>query len=1298
MSLNSDSLRITFRDDKADILIDSFDKDSFIQILRKANLDRIAETLDSIQAGGMLEPLQVGNKTLYHYGHFFAAVLIQQSTCINYDVTTGSNYDLEDIMMRRAALCDIQLSYAKEDAKHINNVFAWILKATNNFDIVDVVHSKQALDLLLDQLDSSGFYQKLASQNANHPSVFTVKELVKLQKDIEELMTDAINEGAVKPEIKSLVERDKQLSELRSYLDPVYSPILAAPSRDIMVDERRDFIKTRNELLINHDYSGLVAHYENNSSLFENEIERHAEYCVALGHINGDLLKDNAKAADCFKEALEYDPNNSEAFNLVSKHLREAANWDELVEMLSNHWDAVDDASKRCEMLLECANIQAFHCQNIDEAIGLYERCLTECSVCNRFDEIYKIVYGLMSNSTELQKLRVLVILTAHIVNYTQKDKLTSLQAEINKTIAASGADDVAVRCLNALIEAGITSFSGDQPSALESIREAYTQAPANTLIDGILFRIASKMNNIAEFNEAMDDIESEAIPVKDLSNVLCRIAKVLVRIPKRSETALSYAERAVDVDDSNNEAIELCYKLSTELNNNALRLVYASLKLSHTTSEAERAELETICDDLKVAIGDQNDSLIAVYEKCLHFESLRTSNSFSDELKNLISSLPDAEALAMLQRVESQCVTNGLKSLVGELYESVLERDIANDVRKSLLERYLGMLSGQNDAQSKNTFVRIHAQLFALAPTPNLKNMLDKITANDEHLIRTWAGLIEDALSNISDKNILTRLNATLMLVYRETLKDNEKAAEAASNILSLDPGCTAAFKINFDCYEKLERFFDCCELCQKFPAEKLSEDDKRNYFNKALRFALINLYDTEKILFTLKILVANNDKTIVPMLQKLVDWQEQSDLSRDQLICFFETMEANSDKLLASAMRVFRAEGLAKENRNDEVINVLADKDLTKTIKDHEDTLHLISRVKSIVDALNDSDERKELTILWSFADDKSSDKIAANKVDTNAKPSAETPAVREIRPTHASSATIDALVRECCDNLDDDNTTIIIENALKTMPPEDQTSLCVKLAAACEEKKLNAQAEAYYKRAFQYTQSFELLEFYKRNRMFKKALKIADFKTKKAQSKAAKAASIVDTALIYEAQRDYVNASEKLDDVINNYADVYAANDLISILRQRAAFAIAANDTAAAIDTLNKAADMAKSDKKLRSEIDVDLCLLLRETGNNDDARKKWQSLILNNVKSPRFSLLNLCFDVDNNKLAEAEKKYLALIDSVVGTSLEVSVLEQYLRIKVLKDEKDEIKTTAERILALDPANPHAQKALA
>jgi len=1295
MSLNSDSLRINFRDDKADILIDSFNKDSFIQILQKANLNRIAETLDSIQAGGMLEPLQVGNKSLYHYGHFFTAVLINQSTHIHYDVTTSSNYDLEDVMMRRAALCDIQLSYAKEDTKHINNVFAWILKATNDFDILDVVHSKQALDLLLDELDPSGFYQKLASQNANHPSVFIVSELTKLQKDIEELMTDAFNEGADKPETTSISERKFKLNEFRSYLEPVNSPFLAAPSRDIMVDERRDFIKARNDFMIKGDYAGLVEHYENNSSLFDNEIERHAEYCVALGHISGDLLKDNVKAAECFKEALEYDPNNSEAFNLVSKHLREASSWDELVELLSNHWDAVDDASKRCEMLLECANIQAFHCQNIDEAIGLYERCLTEGAICNRFDEIYKIVYGLMSNSTELQKLRVLVILTAHIINYNQKDKITSLQADINKAIASSSSDDSAARCLNALIEAGITSFSGDQPSALESIREAYTHAPTNTLIDGILFRIASKMNNITEFNEAMDDIESEAIPVKDLSNVLCRIAKVLVRIPKRSEAALLYAERAVDVDDSNNEAIELCYKLSTELNNNAIRLVYASLKLAHTTSSDERAELETICDDLKVAIGDQNDSLIAVYEKCLHFESLRNSNSFSDELKNLISSLPDAEAVSMLQRVESQCVTNGLKSLVGELYESVLERDIANDIRKSLLERYLGMLSGQNDDQSRNTFVRIHAQLFTLTPTPNLKNMLDKITSNDEQLIRTWTGLIEDALPSVSDKVILTRLNATLMLVFRDTLKDDEKAAEAATNILNLEPASIAAFKINFDCYERLERFFDCCELCQKFPVEKLSEDDKRNYFNKALHYALINLYDTEKILFALKTLVANNPQNIVPMLQKIVDWQEQSDLTRDQLLCFFETMEASSDNLLASAMRVFRAEGLAKESRNDEIVNILVDEALKATLKDNDNTLNLVNRVKSIIEGMPESDERTELINLWDL-NDKKAEQAASEKAE--AKQSTEAPAVREARPTHASSETIDALVRECRDNLDDDNTAIIIENALKTMPPEDQTSLCLKLATACEEKKMNPQAEAYYKRAFQYTQSFELLEFYKRNRMFKKALKIAAFKTAKAQSKTAKAASIVDTALIYEAQRDYANAAKTLDEVINNYADAYATNDLISILRQRAAFAIVTNDSNAAIDNLNKAADLAKNDKKLRGEIDVDLCLLLRETGNNDEARKKWQSLILNNVKSPRLSLLNLCFDVDNNKLAEAEKKYNALIDSVTGTPLEVSVLEQYLRIKQLKDEKDEIKTTAERILALDPANVHAQKALA
>ena len=91
-----------------------------------------------------------------------------------------------------------------------------------------------------------------------------------------------------------------------------------------------------------------------------------------------------------------------------------------------------------------------------------------------------------------------------------------------------------------------------------------------------------------------------------------------------------------------------------------------------------------------------------------------------------------------------------------------------------------------------------------------------------------------------------------------------------------------------------------------------------------------------------------------------------------------------------------------------------------------------------------------------------------------------------------------TIDDIVRECADNINDENATAeIIENALKTLNKEDATLLCNKLGLLFEKLQQLSRAEDFFKRAFGYTQSLEYLEFCKRQRKFKKAARLLKFK---------------------------------------------------------------------------------------------------------------------------------------------------------------------------------------------------------
>lgn len=1335
--------------ENAQIICETYDIDAFKRLLQKRNMASMISELDVYEKKGLVVPrVTKNNKVLYDIGHFILLLRIQNASHIRYDVGTAGTYDLEDVLLRRTKIADLISEHVVEDTKYFHAFFSWIWSdGSADFDIRTVIHIKNVAKLLLDEIDPNGFIASLHSQATNSPVNLIVRDMMSFMADLDTLIQNLNISDADGSILDKFADREAIIALYRQWLEPLRSPYLASPTCDMMFDERIEFFNKRNDILVSNDFEALINHYESNSNLFESEIDRHAEYCLAKGHIYGDLLQDNVKAAEAFEEALEYDPSNTEAFDLVSRHLREASQWDQLVELFSNHWDAVNSVQKRCDMLRECAAIQAFHCQNIPEAIGLYERCMLEGNPGNCFDDIYKIVYGLMENSTNMERLRVLVTLTMHITNYAQRDKVVSLQNAYNDS------DEPASQCLNSLINAGNYSFSGDQPEALQHVRKAFLANPSNSLIEGILYRIVSKIGSMKEFDEVMDDIESESISARDLSLVLTRIAKVLKRFPDKLSNALAYAEHAVDVDATNDEAVSIAYDLSTQLSIPAKRFVYASLKLARSKNEAERNELDGICEELKLSFNDQDDVLIDVYETCLQFEVLR--NNIADDLKSLMSTISDEKAVAFIQRVESLCVSNGLTHLMGELYESVLERPIAANIRKSLLERYLGMLNGQTDDSSRDTFLRIHAQLFCISPSPYLATLLEKFTAKNEALLRKWTSYIEEAISETTDSATQIKLYATLTHIYLDILKDDESAAESAKHILNIDPASVVAFKTCFGCHERREDYFECCELFRAFPTDKFPSEDRKYYAQKTLRIALINLYDTEKMLFSIRVLIANHPEIVLPLMDQMFRWQEKSDLSRDQLICFFEMFEKQTDDYLKAVFHAIRAELLIKENRADEGLALL-DAAFRDQALQVDATLPLTARVKALLSALPANDSNKAVVALWTSdaagskpksAEIKAIDRSKLPKIGDKLKSgdnrvlddaalkeklisgdhkiisgdhkaisgdhkaisgdnkaiSGDQAAVKpaaEKSVSEADAATfakIDALVSACRENIDDPAAIANVDAAIASFEPKFKTALAVKIAALFEELNRKDNAEKYYKSAFSFTQSYELLEFYKRNRKFKKALKIAQFKEKQMSDPVDKAAVSIDLALIYQQIGDFKNASTYLDNVLNNYSSVYGKTELVNIQRQKAALSIAMHDTDAAIAILNQAAsDIAKQDPKLKEEIDIDLCFLLRDAGQADEARKKWQQLMLRNVKNARMQLFALCSDVDAGKLVEAEKKYKVLLNEVTGTPMEVPALEQYLRICDKRGDTDAKKAVAKQILALDPVNEIALQA--
>ena len=267
------------------------------------------------------------------------------------------------------------------------------------------------------------------------------------------------------------------------------------------------------------------------------------------------------------------------------------------------------------------------------------------------------------------------------------------------------------------------------------------------------------------------------------------------------------------------------------------------------------------------------------------------------------------------------------------------------------------------------------------------------------------------------------------------------------------------------------------------------------------------------------------------------------------------------------------------------------------------------------------------------------------------------------------------------------------LVIDNALKTLTPEAQTELCLKLGALFESKNLIPKAEDFFKRAFATTQSYELLEFYKRNRLFKRAIKIMNFKIQRTPEEN-KTNARLELAMLYEQCGNFKNSVLVLDDILIQ-KDTLEKPVYIAILRQKAADLMANERRDEAIAALTQASNDA--DLKQKEEIDIDRCLLMRETVPAD-AKKLQQSLMLRGAKSEKMVLLNACFDIDAEKYNEALTKIDALLKSD-NPILKISALEQKLRLQTKRnDAQDAVKETAKQLLQLSPEHPSALAVLA
>lgn len=1258
-------------------LSELFEPSSFVAVLNYRALDCTQEQVSLYTKAVGLHGIMQDNRTYFHRGHMLIIYLLAKASTLRWEPWESGNCDLEDVLSRRTLLSETRWDFIREDARIISQLFSWLWG--NNilsFSPADAVHIKALIDQALDSIDSSGFLESLHIEGEGSGEYLLVRDFLAMQSEISHLLTLASDAGSEIPNIQHLSERNDRLVQLHEWLYPLQSPYLATPCREVLADERMAFFRVRNALLVNEQWSALAEHYEENRHLFEGDVKSFARYFSCLGRIYGERLHDNAKAVEFFEDALNYDTGDLDSFRRVKFYLRESKQWSRLADLLANHWESHEDMQTRCEMLIECAEIQAQELGQHEVALGLFERAYIEGKGSSHFEGIYQIIHDAKSVPASL-RLRACVALSGHITSINECDRYVALS---NAIVMQDDSNDPA---LKTLVQVGLQSYLASGAKALGTLKEAIVQNPRFALYEGVIFRLLLKELRYQELLPSLDELALEDISAHDLAALWMMVGRALQKLGNADEAALTYFEKAVICENNNLDAIKACLNLSERLQRVDKQWVYTALLLEHPKHASHRATLDGQIEAFKLRVGDDDLALCGVYEQMLLYPVLHTQAS--EGLIQCLSRLSQSdEAFGVLQRVESKCLGTHGRDLVAQLYRSILEREISNELKRGVLERYLGFMLGQGERLDRDQYLLTHAELFAHAPSERLLTMLRPLAPSSSDYTH-WANNVEDKLRQHSDDSTKIKAFGILAKLYANELNEHEKATLALLEALRLEPENAEAFKQCFDYYVQTDKPFEAVQLIRDYLHSAVPTQEQCAYNKRAVHFAITSLNDYHVVAeFLNPVLLAQpneSQNTLHAIVQQATD---NTAASSEQVQAILEALEQNEESPERFAiLRLERANLLSKEQNSDVLAQIL-DQKLFDACKSSP---AMIAQAQGLCESLKAHETYPSLAELWKL------------QAPTQSSAEVQNPAPSPEPSKHQND---DSQQEQILNNIQNPEAVTeyctSIEAYFKTVQdPKVALGFCNQCGEAFERIEAYTAAETYFKRAFALEQTDNgLLDFYKRRRQYKKALKIVQFKISKENNPDALRDLHLDAANMEEMLGNFSAAITRLQSLLNASSTDTPKHLMLNLHRSIAKLHTYAGEVQQAVDALKAAGLLA--DVKQKEEIDVDCSFLLRDLERYEEARKLFLSLRLRGLNNARMTLLGLSFDIDDAKYNEAQRKLDDAQKSPDFEPLQLPLLEQYLRLNQARgDSAQSIHQIANEILALDADNPNALKAL-
>ena len=578
--------------------------------------------------------------------------------------------------------------------------------------------------------------------------------------------------------------------------------------------------------------SALDDRYADFAGLYEQALEAEdlatdltRDLLMKLATLYHQRLENAEKAVDCYRRAVEVDPENMDALTALEELYNAAENWNELLDVYRQKVALTDEPEDRQALRFRIAYLQDEMLKDVAEAINTYNEILADeyenIRALEALDRLYlgselwiELAENLERQLTLAAEADAMVTLNLRLgeVQLVKLEQAGMAVETYRRVLEIDAGNETAIEALETLLEneeqqltvakileggyrssnqwakliqayeimvkhseddvekirllheiGQLHEIAGDEQKAFEALGRAFRVTPSEEETQHKLDNLARQMGSYTELVALIEDVVPDIMDDDLIIRLLFKVARIHEEILDSAENAAKSYDRVLDVDPTNFPAVDALMELHRRTENWEALVTSVIRKSEMVDNIEDRKKLLLYAADVREKVMEDLPGSINLYQQVLSIDDA------------------DEQALEALRNLYTQ--TENWEELK-EIYSRMAELAMDPEDRRSILHVLGQVIDGKLEDVDRaiETYQRI---LDEIDPGDwDAIQALDRLFAQAER----WPdqlSILERAVEVSQDPAIQTERRHRIGKLWEDQLGDLVRAIEAYRDTL---------------------------------------------------------------------------------------------------------------------------------------------------------------------------------------------------------------------------------------------------------------------------------------------------------------------------------------------------------------------------------------------------------------------------------------------------------------------------------------------------------------------------------